>query len=117
MSVARGHADGRKPRRVATGFWNPFGICRDIFGRIFAVDNDPDSRPPCRLLHVVAEGDYGYRFRNGRRGLHPFTAWDGVPQGTDLLFYEGLHGAVVDDDVDIAKYADLRVGVVPIINL
>ena len=46
-----------------------------------------------------------------------FTAWDDVPQGTDLLFYEGLHGAVVDDDVDIAKYADLRVGVVPIINL
>ncbi|HET7778748.1 MAG TPA: phosphoribulokinase, partial [Rudaea sp.] len=46
-----------------------------------------------------------------------FTAWDDVPQGTDLLFYEGLHGAVVDGDVDIAKYADLRVGVVPIINL
>ncbi len=46
-----------------------------------------------------------------------FTAWDDVPKGTDLLFYEGLHGAVVDDDVDIAKYADLRVGVVPIINL
>ncbi|HZX91491.1 MAG TPA: phosphoribulokinase [Rudaea sp.] len=46
-----------------------------------------------------------------------FTAWDDVPKGTDLLFYEGLHGAVVDGDVDIAKYADLRVGVVPIINL
>ena len=46
-----------------------------------------------------------------------FTAWEGVPQGTDLLFYEGLHGAVVDDGVDIARYADLRVGVVPIINL
>jgi phosphoribulokinase len=46
-----------------------------------------------------------------------FTAWDDVPKGTDLLFYEGLHGAVVDGDADIAKYADLRVGVVPIINL
>ena len=46
-----------------------------------------------------------------------FTAWEDVPKGTDLLFYEGLHGAVVDGDVDIAKYADLRVGVVPIINL
>jgi phosphoribulokinase len=46
-----------------------------------------------------------------------FTAWDDVPHGTDLLFYEGLHGAVVDDEVDIARYADLRVGVVPIINL
>ncbi|HSE12401.1 MAG TPA: phosphoribulokinase [Rudaea sp.] len=46
-----------------------------------------------------------------------FTAWEDVPAGTDLLFYEGLHGAVVDGDVDVAKYADLRVGVVPIINL
>ena len=46
-----------------------------------------------------------------------FTAWDDVPPGTDLLFYEGLHGAVVDGDVDVARHADLRVGVVPIINL
>ena len=36
-------ADGKKLRRVATGFWNPFGSCRDIFGRLFAVDNDPDA--------------------------------------------------------------------------
>ena len=36
-------ADGKKLRRVATGFWNPFGICRDIYGRLFAVDNDPDQ--------------------------------------------------------------------------
>ena len=46
-----------------------------------------------------------------------FTAWEDVPTGTDLMFYEGLHGAVVDGDVDVARYADLRVGVVPIINL
>ena len=46
-----------------------------------------------------------------------FTAWEDVPAGTDLMFYEGLHGAVVDGDVDVARYADLRVGVVPIINL
>ncbi len=46
------------------------------------MDNDPDSRPPCRLLHIVDGGDYGYRFRNGRRGLHPFTAWNGELPGT-----------------------------------
>src|SRR5262249_44131169 len=34
-------ADGKRLRRVATGFWNPFGVCTDIFGRVFAVDNDP----------------------------------------------------------------------------
>jgi putative membrane-bound dehydrogenase-like protein len=75
-------ADGNKLRRVATGFWNPFGSCRDIFGRLFAVDNDPDSMPPCRLLHVVEGGDYGYQYRYGRSGRHPFQSWDGQLPGT-----------------------------------
>lgn len=74
--------NGEKLRRVATGFWNPFHLCFDSFGRLFAVDNDPDSRPPCRLLHIVEGGDYGYRFRNGRKGTHPFTAWNGELPGT-----------------------------------
>ncbi|MBK1682569.1 phosphoribulokinase [Rhodoferax fermentans] len=46
-----------------------------------------------------------------------FTPWEDVPSDTDLLFYEGLHGAVVTDTVDIAKHPDLLVGVVPVINL
>ena len=46
-----------------------------------------------------------------------FTPWEEIPGGTDLLFYEGLHGAVVTDKVNVARHADLRVGVVPIINL
>jgi len=46
-----------------------------------------------------------------------FTAWEEIPEGTDLLFYEGLHGAVVTDKVDVAQHADLRIGVVPVINL
>jgi putative membrane-bound dehydrogenase-like protein len=75
-------SDGRGLRRVATGFWNPFGICRDIFGRLFAVDNDPDAMPPCRMVHVVEGGDYGYQFRYGRSGRHPFQSWDGQLPGT-----------------------------------
>ncbi|AQA05265.1 phosphoribulokinase [Mycobacterium sp. MS1601] len=46
-----------------------------------------------------------------------FTPWEAVPEDTDLLFYEGLHGAVVTDEVDVAGQADLRIGVVPVINL
>jgi phosphoribulokinase len=46
-----------------------------------------------------------------------FTPWQDISPGTDLLFYEGLHGAVVHGDINIAKHADLLVGVVPIINL
>ncbi|MCC8403165.1 phosphoribulokinase [Paraburkholderia sp. MMS20-SJTN17] len=46
-----------------------------------------------------------------------FTPWEDVSPGTDLMFYEGLHGAAVTDKVDIARHADLLIGVVPIINL
>ncbi|MFE2998593.1 phosphoribulokinase [Nocardia sp. NPDC059246] len=46
-----------------------------------------------------------------------FTPWEELSPGSDLLFYEGLHGAAVGDGVDVARYADLLVGVVPIINL
>ena len=46
-----------------------------------------------------------------------FTPWEDIPTGTDLLFYEGLHGGVVGKDYDVASFADLLVGVVPITNL
>ncbi|MDX2288739.1 MAG: phosphoribulokinase [Hyphomicrobiaceae bacterium] len=46
-----------------------------------------------------------------------FTPWKDLPEKTDLLFYEGLHGAVVTKDINIARYADLKIGVVPVINL
>jgi phosphoribulokinase len=46
-----------------------------------------------------------------------FTPWEDLETGTDLLFYEGLHGAVVTEGVDVARHADLLIGVVPVINL
>ena len=46
-----------------------------------------------------------------------FTPWRDFEPGSDLLFYEGLHGAVVTDKVNVAQYVDLKIGVVPVINL
>jgi phosphoribulokinase len=46
-----------------------------------------------------------------------FTPWEELRGGTDMLFYEGLHGAIATERVDVARHADLRVGVVPVINL
>jgi len=46
-----------------------------------------------------------------------FTPWSPLAPGSDLLFYEGLHGGVKSDTADVAKYVDLLVGVVPIVNL
>ena len=46
-----------------------------------------------------------------------FTPWEDIEPGTDLLFYEGLHGLVKTDSIDMTRYADLKVGVVPVVNL
>jgi phosphoribulokinase len=46
-----------------------------------------------------------------------FTPWQEIEPGSDLLFYEGLHGAYADDRINVARHVDLLVGVVPIINL
>ena len=81
-NIYRCRLDGSELKRWATGFWNPHASCIDAFGRLFTVDNDPDSLPPCRLLHIIEGGDYGYRYRNGRKGMHPFTAWNGEIPGT-----------------------------------
>lgn len=54
-----------------------------------------------------------------RLGIAPgtFTAWERLDPASDLLFYEGLHGAVRTESLDIAGQADLKIGVVPVINL
>lgn len=64
-----------------------------------------------RYLHDEAEA--------AQFGQQPgtFTPWEEVPPGTDLLFYEGLHGGVITDTVNVARHVDLLIGVVPIINL
>jgi len=81
-NVFRCRPDGSKLEPVATGFWNAFALAFNRAGYLFCVDNDPDSRPPCRLIDVVMGGDYGYKFRYGRSGLHPYSAWNGEIPGT-----------------------------------
>ena len=46
-----------------------------------------------------------------------FSPWEDLPDGTDLLYDEGLHGAVRTETIDVARHVDLRIGIVPIINL
>lgn len=67
-----------------------------------------------RMRHYVHD-----KLESERYGVEPgkFTDWEDIPRGTELLFYEGLHGALCTETVDVARYADLKVGVVPVINL
>jgi phosphoribulokinase len=46
-----------------------------------------------------------------------FTPWEELAAGTDMLFYEGLHGGVAHGQLDVARHVDLLIGVVPVINL
>jgi len=52
-------------------------------------------------------------------GVEPgnFTEWKDIEPGSDLMFYEGLHGAYADENINVARHVDLLVGVVPVINL
>lgn len=81
-NIYRMHPDGTGLTRIATGFWNPFGMCFDPAGRMFEVGNDPGESPPCRLCEVVYTGDYGFQYRYGRSGRHPLQAWNGELPGT-----------------------------------
>ena len=79
--VFRLNLDGGEITPIATGFWNPFSICYHRT-TLFAVDNDPHARPPCRLLHVRLGSDFGFRYEYNSSGIHPLQAWDGELPGT-----------------------------------
>jgi phosphoribulokinase len=64
-----------------------------------------------RYVHTEAES----RELGAPAGM--FTPWAPLPTGTEVLFYEGLHGGVTTDEHDIAAQVDLLVGVTPTINL
>ena len=66
----------------------------------------------CRKYLHNAEEAAPYRQEPGT-----FTPWEDLPADSQLLFYEGLHGAVVTPEVNIARHPDLLIGVVPVINL
>lgn len=66
-----------------------------------------------RYIHDQTEAtSYGQDVNAGE-----FTDWEEAGADTDLLIYEGLHGGVVSDTINVAQYVDLLVGVVPIVNL
>jgi putative membrane-bound dehydrogenase-like protein len=80
--VFRCTSDGKNMRRIARGFWNPFGLLVRKDGEIFAAENDPGSRPPCRLLYVVEGADYGFQWVYGSAPVHPFVGMNGELRGT-----------------------------------
>jgi phosphoribulokinase len=98
-----------------TGHFSHFGADANLFDRLeslFKQYGETGTGEKRLYLHSEEEAE-------AYEGLHPgrFTPWEQIPQGTDLLFYEGLHGGVVTDTANVARWVDLLVGVVPIVNL
>ncbi len=105
-AVAKAEEEGE----VLTHF-GPEGNCLDGLERLFQNYSETGKGERRFYIHSDAEG---IPF-NQPAGT--FTPWEEIDGNSDLLFYEGLHGGIVTDDVNIAQFTDLLIGVVPVINL
>jgi len=91
-----------------------FGPQANLFDELERLFRDYGETGRGKRRHYIHDEAEALRY-----GAEPgsFSAWTDLPADTDILFYEGLHGAVKHGSIDIARHVDLRVGVVPIINL
>ena len=97
-----------------------FGPDANLFDKLeelFRVYGETGGGKKRYYLHSDEEAEEHNARLGTKLGPGQFTPWEDIPEGSDLLFYEGLHGGVVTDDADVAKHTDLLIGVVPIVNL
>ncbi|EPC03736.1 hypothetical protein L861_00130 [Litchfieldella anticariensis FP35 = DSM 16096] len=104
--VAESQAEGRN--------LSHFGTEANLFEELEQLFREYGERGTGRFRHYIHNQEESLLY-----GSSPgtFTEWEDFESGTDLLFYEGLHGAVRTDTVNVGQHADLLVGVTPIINL
>lgn len=104
-------AEARDRGDHAFSHFGPEANLFDHLEELFRVYGETGSGKVRRYLHDDEEATpYGQQ-------PGTFTPWEALRADTDMLFYEGLHGAIVTDVVDVAQHADLRIGVTPVINL
>lgn len=91
-----------------------FGPEANLLQELEAVFGEYAEQGSGRTRHYIHDEEEAAAY-GGEPGT--FTAWEPLPNDSDLLFYEGLHGAAVGDGLDLARHGDLKIGVVPVINL
>ncbi len=116
------HRYDREEMRAATAaetekgnnHFSHFGPDANLLEELEAVFREFGERGTGRTRHYIHDAEEEEMY-----GAPPgtFTPWEDLAEGADLLFYEGLHGAVVTDSVNVARHVDLKIGVVPVINL
>jgi len=92
---------------------NEFGKLAELFDS-YAKSGAGQKR---YYLHSEPEAEE----HNARLGIDKtpgqFTPWEDIESGSDLMFYEGLHGLIKTEANNVAQHVDLGIGVVPIVNL
>ncbi len=91
-----------------------FGPEANHFAKIEEMFKEYGQKGSCMRRYYIHSEEEG---KPWKQEPGTFTPFQRIEKGTDLLFYEGLHGGVQDGKIDVAKYVDLLVGVVPIVNL
>lgn len=94
---------------------NHFALAANHIDRLEALFYDYTHTGNGRYREYVHDEDRALVGAGHKPGT--FTPWGPLPADTDLLFYEGLHGGVISENVNIVQYVDLLIGVVPIVNL
>ncbi len=102
--------EGKKGNNHFSHFGPEANLLNDLEG-VFKSFSETGSGKTRHYVHDEEEAEL-YGSQPGT-----FTDWEQIPEDTGLLFYEGLHGAVVTDEVNVAQHCDLKIGVVPVINL
>ena len=111
MEMRRKLAEMPASEKAAFSHFGPEANLLEELESLFQVYGETGTGRVRRYLHDRAESQpYGQE-------PGTFTAWETIPANTDVLFYRGLHGGVVTDSVNVARHADLLIGVVPEINL
>ncbi|MBP6223459.1 MAG: phosphoribulokinase [Rhizobacter sp.] len=115
------HRYDRKSMKIAmaeaeaTGnmHFSHFGAAANLFEELEALFRDYSATGTGQSRKYLHNAEEAAPF-----GQEPgtFTPWNPLPS-SELLFYEGLHGGVSTDTVDVARHVDLLIGVVPVVNL
>ncbi len=116
-------AEMARQSEAGNHFFSHFGPEANLFEKLEETFRTYGETGTCERRYYLHSPEEAAE-HNARLGtnLEPgqFTPWEKMPPGSDLLFYEGLHGLVKDEEggrYDVARHVDLGVGVVPIVNL
>ncbi|MDO8927341.1 MAG: phosphoribulokinase [Sideroxyarcus sp.] len=120
MAFRAAAAEAAKQNNHSFSHFGPFSNHFDKIEEMFKQYGETGMCKRRYYVHSDVEADE-HNKHFGVTDLKPgtFTPWEDIEKDTDLLFYEGLHGLVKNDEknVDAGRHVDLGIGVVPVVNL